>query len=243
MASTLEMTARLDEAVARHRLLDHPFYRAWVAGSLTRDDLAFYATQYWRQVQAFPRYLRALAPRVADPSARSALETNLADETEGDHPGLWVSFANALGVTRSDLDKTPPEPETRSCVTAFEEAAVGAPPAFALGMLYGYESQTPEVAATKAAGLRERYGLEGDPLAYFELHGLLDVEHSKELAGAIVAESELGGGPELSSSGATAGASAIWGLLDGVARARGVAQGGPRRFPFADRSRRGDPRS
>ena len=222
MTSTLELTARLDEAVARHRLLDHPFYRAWTKGSLTSNDLAFYSTQYWRQVQAFPGYLEMLAPRMAEPSARSALETNLADETGGDHPGLWVSFANALGVTRSTLDATPPEPETVACVEAFEQSSSGALPAFALGMLYGYESQTPEIATTKATGLREHYGLEGDSLAYYELHGRLDVEHSKDLVGAIAAESQRDGGPEASCSGAQAGASAIWGLLDGVARVRDV---------------------
>ncbi|MDQ5815116.1 MAG: iron-containing redox enzyme family protein [Actinomycetota bacterium] len=223
MTSTLQLTARLDEAVARHRLLDHPFYRAWTKGSLTGDDLAFYSTQYWRQVQAFPGYLETLAPRMAEPSARRALETNLADETGGDHPGLWVSFANALGIARSTLDETPPEPETVACVAAFQEACAGALPAFAVGMLYGYESQTPEIATTKATGLREHYGLEGDSLAYFELHGRLDIEHSKDLVGAIAAESKRDGGQEgASSSGARAGASAIWGLLDGVARVRGI---------------------
>ena len=223
MISTLELTGRLDEAVAGHRLLDHPFYRAWTNGSLTGDDLAFYATQYWRQVQAFPGYLETLAPRLAEPGPRSALELNLADETGGDHPGLWVSFANALGVTRSRLDETPPEPETVACVTAFEEAAADAQPAFALGMLYGYESQTPEVATTKAKGLREHYGLEGDSLAYFELHGRLDIEHSEDLAGAIAAECQTDGEPDAAISGAEAGARAIWGTLDGVARVRGIS--------------------
>ena len=220
MTSTLELTALLDEAVARHRLLDHPFYRAWAKGSLTGDDLAFYSTQYWRQVQAFPGYLETLAPRMTEPSSRSALESNLADETGGDHPGLWVSFANALGVARSTLDATPSEPETVACVAAFEEASSGALPAFALGMLYGYESQTPEIATTKAQGLREHYGLEGDSLAYFELHGQLDVEHSKDLVGAIAVEGQRDKGT--GASGAQAGASAIWGLLDGVARVRGI---------------------
>ncbi len=223
MQSMLELTARLDEAVSRHRLLDHPFYRAWVAGSLSNDDLAFYASQYWRQVQAFPGYLSALLPRVAQSSTRHTLEANLADETDGDHAGLWVQFAEAFGVSRTELDDTPPEPETRSCVAAFEEAAEGAEPTFALGMLYGYESQTPEVAVTKAAGLRDNYGFSGDSLAYFELHGQLDVEHSKELAGAIAAEGATIGDAQAPSSGAQAGASAIYTLLDGVARVRSIA--------------------
>jgi pyrroloquinoline quinone (PQQ) biosynthesis protein C len=160
---------------------------------------------------------------VAESSTRRTLEANLADETDGDHAGLWVQFAKALGVSRAELDDTPPEPETRSCVAAFEDATAGAAPAFALGMLYGYESQTPEVAVTKAAGLRDNYGFSGDSLDYFELHGQLDVEHSQELAGAIAAECAAQVDDETPSSGAQAGASAIFGLLDGVARVRGIA--------------------
>ena len=90
-------------------------------------------------------------------------------------------------------------------------------------MLYGYESQTPEIAVTKAAGLRDRYGISGDSLAYFELHGQLDVEHSKELAGAIADEGAMDAHNEAPTSGAQAGAFAIFGLLDRVARVCAIA--------------------
>jgi pyrroloquinoline-quinone synthase len=89
-------------------------------------------------------------------------------------------------------------------------------------MLYGYESQTPAVAKTKVDGLNRHYGIEGDGARYFELHGELDIEHSDELAramaGAIVDEDSRAEAVE----GARAGATAIWGLLDGVARARSI---------------------
>jgi pyrroloquinoline-quinone synthase len=209
----------LDQATQDRRLLDHPFYKAWAAGTLTTEDLGFYAGQYWRQVEAFPGYLETIAGRLPDGPTRDAVLANLADERDDDHPGLWLDFAAALGSDRTSTAAAEREPETSACVDAFTAAVTEASPEFALGMLYGYESQTPAVAETKVAGLKEHYGIDGAGLTYFELHGELDVHHSAEMAGAIDA---LAGDEDVAAAGARAGAEAIWKLLDGVARARGI---------------------
>lgn len=216
----MQLTERLDRAVAPRRLLEHPFYEAWSAGALTRDDLGFYAAQYWRQVEAFPGYLSRLSQRV-DGETRAGLEENLADELDGDHAGLWLRFAEALGRSPAQLAATSPEPETRHCVQAFIAGSERSP-LFALGMLYGYESQTPEVARTKVAGLRDHYSVEGPAVEYFELHGELDVAHSNELAAAIAREAGNEGDLAEAEAGVAAGADAVWTLLDGVARVRGI---------------------
>jgi pyrroloquinoline-quinone synthase len=218
-----DIAARLDHATRRHRLLDHPFYKAWADGRLTRADLAFYATQYWRQVEAFPGYLQVLADRLPEGRARAVVLDNLADERDGDHPGLWLDFAVVLGVDDTAVHATRPEPETTSCVNDFETATTSAPTACALGMIYGYESQTPEIAATKVTGLRGHYGIDGPGVAYFELHGELDVEHAADLAVAISDLADDEAAVADAEAGARAGAEAIWGLLDGVARVRGIA--------------------
>ncbi|MGH2729907.1 MAG: iron-containing redox enzyme family protein [Actinomycetota bacterium] len=217
---TDDLAARLDRATHDRRLLDHPFYRAWVAGSLTQADLAFYATQYWRQVEAFPGFLESLAGRL-NGRASAIVTDNLFDERDGDHPGLWRSFAAALGV--EDVGATAPEPETERCVGDFAAVTASASPSFALGMIYGYESQTPEVAATKVAGLREHYGIDGPGIAYFEIHGELDVAHARGLAEAIAAVADDDEALADAEAGARAGAEAIYGLLDGVARVRNIS--------------------
>ncbi|MCA1703996.1 MAG: iron-containing redox enzyme family protein, partial [Actinobacteria bacterium] len=150
-----ELRARLDEATLVKPLLQHPFYEAWAAGTLTRDDLSFYAGQYWRQVEAFPSYLETIAERLPEGAARDTVLSNLADERDDDHPGLWLDFAEALGRDRELTKDARPQPETSACVEAFEQAAQTATPAFAMGMIYGYESQTPKVAETKIRGLRD----------------------------------------------------------------------------------------
>lgn len=217
-----DLRTRLDDATRDHRLLEHPFYKAWAGGTLTPEDLSFYSTQYWRQVEAFPGYLENLAGRLGNGDGRAAVNANLSDEIDDDHPGLWVRFAEAFGVGRSDLESSKAEPETIACVDTFDDGTSSKSPAFALGMLYAYESQTPEVAATKVRGLRDHYGIDGDALEYFELHGALDVTHSDDLVGALESTARSEADVADAEAGARAGAAAVYGLLDGVARVRGI---------------------
>lgn len=222
MFTSEEVAARLDRATEDRRLLDHPFYKAWAAGELTTEDLGFYSTQYWRQVESFPRYLTTLADRLPGGPAAEIVRENLSDEVDGDHQGMWLSFADGVGVSAPEVRSSGSEPETNDCVERFTNGTATRSPLFALGMIYGYESQTPDVARTKVEGLRDHYGVTGPAAEYFELHAELDVEHSADLAGALAGmvsdETELAE----AEAGAKAGAEAVWTLLDGVARARSI---------------------
>ena len=214
---------RLNQATADRRLLDHPFYKSWAAGTLKREDLGFYSGQYWRQVEAFPGYLRDVAGRMEPGAPKETVEANLRDEVDDDHAGLWLRFAAALGREEEEVKSAPVEPETTDCVSTFSTAAASGALPYALGMLYGYESQTPEVAKTKVEGLRDHYGIVGRAAEYFELHGELDVEHSAELAAAIGRLCRSEDDLSQAEAGARRGAEAIYGLLDGVARVREIA--------------------
>ncbi len=217
-----DLKTRLDGATCGHRLLTHPFYRAWTEGTLTTADLATYAVQYWRQVQAFPGYLETIAGRLPHGRVRSIVEGNLSDERDGDHPGLWLRFAETVGASAEECREGLAETETSECVRAFTQSAETASLPFALAMIYGYESQTPEVADAKITGLRDRYGIDGEGVDYFTLHASMDVEHSRELLAAIgtLAHDEVS--IEEAEAGARAGAAAAWRLLDGVTRVRGI---------------------
>jgi pyrroloquinoline-quinone synthase len=222
MTNAAEVAARLDAKVAERKLLDHPFYKAWVAGELTTEDLRFYSTQYWHQVESFPGYLSSIADRLPSSPARTVVLENLSDEVDGDHKGLWLEFAKSVGAAESEVRETLPEPETNECVARFSEGTDSRSLAFGLGMLYGYESQTPDVAKTKADGLRDLYGIDGPGLDYFELHGELDVEHAGELAAAIAEVATDEDALRDAEAGARSGAEAIYRLLDGVARSRSL---------------------
>lgn len=215
-----DIAARLDKATEGRRLLEHPFYQAWAAGELTLDDLQVYSGQYWRQVESFPSYLTNVAERVDDEVAKKTVLENLSDEVDDDHAGLWLRFAASVGAEEGTVRGAPIETETSQCVAAFSEGTAAASVPFALGMLYGYESQTPAVAETKICGLKEHYGITGEGLDYFALHGELDVEHASELAAAIERVVVTEEDAAEAEAGARAGAGAIWGLLDGVERIR-----------------------
>src|SRR5438477_9707296 len=92
----------LESRIAKHDLLCHPFYKAWSAGELTREDLREYSADYYHHVAAFPTYLSALHSRLADGHLRRTVLANLAaEEIEGvPHSELWLDFAEAMGNDR-----------------------------------------------------------------------------------------------------------------------------------------------
>ena len=100
--NTAEFCEQLDARIAKYDLLCHPFYKAWAAGDLTRDDLREYAQDYYHHVEAFPSYLAAFALRLEEGELRRAVLTNMCDErgVEGGvvpHAELWLDFAEGMG--------------------------------------------------------------------------------------------------------------------------------------------------
>ncbi len=78
--NTTQFFEQLEASIARYDLLSHPFYRAWSAGELTRDDLREYARNYYHHVEAFPCYLAELALRLEEGELRRAVLANMCDE-------------------------------------------------------------------------------------------------------------------------------------------------------------------
>ena len=74
-----EFFSALDDRIAKYDLLCHPFYQAWAAGELTREELRAYAAEYYPQVASFPGHLLRLAARTQDAALRGALLMNRAD--------------------------------------------------------------------------------------------------------------------------------------------------------------------
>jgi pyrroloquinoline-quinone synthase len=208
----------LDQTIDPLHRLNHPFYRAWVNGELTKEHLAIYAEQYWHHIEAFPTYLETLRDRLPEGVARKVVEENLRDEVEGGHDDLWVDFANAVGVSTRELETSQPTATTRAAIADFKDACAERSPAFGLGALYAYETHTPATAVTKTEGLRDRYNVEEPGRAYFDVHAEVDQKHSADLFLAIEDSGELND----ATAGAQAGARAAWKLLDGIAAQCGI---------------------
>jgi pyrroloquinoline-quinone synthase len=208
----------LDELIQSRSILAHPFYVAWQRGELTREQLATYASFYYPHVAAFPGYIERARNRAVNPVVRAELQDNLADEltNPAPHDQLWLDFAEELGVDRATLAAAHPRPAAAAIVETFNVRTSG-DTAGALAALYAYESQQPEVAKQKVAGLRERYGVtDAKSLAYFEVHAKSDVRHSEGERQSIMQCLADGASHESVMESASEALNAYWGLLDGI---------------------------
>lgn len=196
----MDLFERIDAARARWNLLEHPFYRRWSCGDLTRDDLAYYAGEY-----------RHATVALAEVAARAAeLDGPAHAREEAEHIDLWDDFARAF---EADTRRSP-SAETAKCVSAWTapEDPVGA-----LAVLYAVEAGQPDVSQAKLDGLADHYGVDGDDpgAAYFALHAELDHEHAAR-SRELLAEHAKPEDEELLVGLAEDALRGNWALLDGV---------------------------
>jgi pyrroloquinoline-quinone synthase len=220
---TAEFFTRLDARIGKYDLLCHPFYKAWSAGELTRNDLREYAQDYYHHVEAFPSYLAAFGMRLEEGELRRAVLANMCDESGADgrpgrvpHSELWLDFAEGMGSSRN-LEWHTPVPEIRQLVRHFHQLASEGSPEDGLAAFYAYESQVPRVAQEKERGLRGMYGADDKTCGYFALHATADVYHSRVWRQQL--EKRIAANPEAAEAALDAAENAarmLWKALDGI---------------------------
>src|SRR5512133_1364169 len=190
----MELIERIDAARQRWNVLEHPFYKRWSCGELTRDELAHYAGEYRHAVVA-----------LADTAAKTGNEEHAREESE--HVWLWDEFAAAFGAGTVRA----PSPETAECIVAWTAPESRRE---ALAVMYAIEAGQPAVSQAKLDGLAEHYGVASGErgASYFALHTELDHEHAAE------SRRELTDGPDDDRlvEVAEAALRGNWTLLDGV---------------------------
>src|ERR671916_488782 len=156
---------RIDSEIEKRSLLKHSFYQLWSEGKLTIDHLQGYSKEYFQLVKIIPKFVENIAKLTHDPNTINA---NALEEAE--HVDLWVRFAKALGISRSDLINYGGSEKTNEAVDklmgpsnlTFEEAAAA---------MYAYERELPKISRSKIDGLKEFYGMDNeDAVKYFETH-------------------------------------------------------------------------
>ena len=222
--TTQEFFAELDARIAKYDLLCHPFYKAWAAGELSREDLGAYGREYFRHVEAFPAYLTEFGERLTDDATRRAVLANRDDEMgangERSHAELWLDFVEGMSGERN-FSPSAAVPEVSELVERFHAIAREGAPEEALAAFYAYESQVPRVAAEKARGLREMYSADEKTCGYFALHTTADVYHSRVWRNQL--GKAVGENPAAAERALIAGesaAKALWNALDGIEAAR-----------------------
>jgi pyrroloquinoline-quinone synthase len=223
--NTAQFFDQVEKSIARYDLLCHPFYRAWAAGELTREDLREYSRQYYHHVEAFPCYLAELAIRLDEGELRRAVLANMCDEKgtvdvagkdSVPHSELWLDFAEGMGARR-DMVLHLPIAEIRELIRYFHRVASEGTPEEALAAFYAYESQVPRVAKEKERGLRQMYGADDKTCSYFALHATADIYHSNVWRKQL--EQCLEVNPDAAQAALDAGentAKLLWQALDGI---------------------------
>ena len=156
----------LDLTVAKRNLLEHPFYKAWSAGTLPFEALRTYAREYGAFISLLPHAWETLH----DPDTA---------QEEREHAELWNGFAEALGTR---VAGTALLPEVQALTAAagrlFSDAASAA------GAMYAFEVQQPATAQSKLNGLKAHYQLPSGVEPYFEIHSHNEHE-ARKLAARI----------------------------------------------------------
>jgi pyrroloquinoline-quinone synthase len=138
-------------AFDKFSLLEHPFYKAWNDGNLTRTQIAVYAQEYG----AFIRLISEGWQRVG--------ENEIAGE-EQEHYLSWKKFANSLHAGK--IEATVPQVnELVSSTNKYFQSYSSA-----IGALYAFEAQQPGTASSKLQGLKEHYGDWHADETYFTIH-------------------------------------------------------------------------
>ncbi|MBI2573261.1 CADD family putative folate metabolism protein [Candidatus Woesearchaeota archaeon] len=173
----------LKQIVERKSLLQHPFYRLWLAGRLPKEALQKYTQQYFQLVDHLPRFISTLHSHCNNEYTRKILLINLMEEELGENNGgtshsqLWLDFAQEMGVGDHEIHSTILLPETKQvieliyayCHHSLSEGAAA---------LYAYESQVPQIAQEKLVALQQHYELSSPKaLRFFEVHKTADIKH------------------------------------------------------------------
>jgi pyrroloquinoline quinone (PQQ) biosynthesis protein C len=203
-----EIDAVLAEVLRDRRLLAHPFYRRWEAGTLEQAELAAYAGQYRHFEAALPVILERVVQRLDEPTARRLVQANLDDElgVPAPHLELFNGFAEAVGAP-AHADATPGTAALLDLYTSVADESPGC----ALAALAAYEVQASEIAASKADGLRSRYGVTDDGARFWDVHAGADEVHGAWIMEALAALAV--NAPEIRGASSSA-AAAWWAFLD-----------------------------
>ena len=166
---------RIDSEIEKYSLLKHSFYKMWSEGKLTINHLQGYSKEYFQLVKMVPKFVERMAGVTGN--SDDIVTKNACEEAE--HVELWVRFATALGVSRSDLINYGGSEKTNEAVArlmafanfTFEEAVAA---------MYAYEMELPKISSSKIDGLKKFYGMDSeDATKYFEIHEEADVRHAQ----------------------------------------------------------------
>ena len=172
------------EIAGFHKLrINHPFVKAICDGTATMDQVRTWAVQDYQFRCAVPRIALLRYVACSDPEFAPKLFEVAEEETRGllpgssGHPDMFVEFAEAIGLTRADLENASLLPATAAHLY-FAELVIHTHPWFVvMAAQVGAEGTFGPAAAALGKGFMESYGMTPESVRFFTVHVEADEEH------------------------------------------------------------------
>ena len=163
--------------------INHPFVKAVCDGTATMDQIRTWAVQDYQFRCAVPRIALLRYVACSDPEFAPKLFEVAEEETRGllpgasGHPDMFVEFAEAIGLTRADLENAALLPATAAHLY-FAELVIHTHPWFVvMAAQVGAEGTFGPAAAALGKGFMESYGMTHESVRFFTVHVEADEEH------------------------------------------------------------------
>ena len=161
----------------------HPFVEAVRSGSATLEHIRAWAVQDYQFRRAVPRIALLRYVACSDPEFAPRLFEVAEEETRGllpgsaGHPDMFVEFAEAIGLTRKDLEHAALLPATAAHLY-YAELVIHTQPWFVvMAAQMGAEGTFSPAAAALGHGFMDRYGMSPESVRFFTVHVEADEEH------------------------------------------------------------------
>jgi pyrroloquinoline-quinone synthase len=166
----------------KNRLLDHPFYKLWSKGKLSKEQLSKFSYSYYELVKLIP----VIWEQSVKGLKAESKDSDKVIKEESLHIIMWNQF-------KSQLDC-----ETFPGMKDIEKELTKMNPSELLGAIHAFEIQQPDISKIKKESLLYFYGIKSKFTRYFDEH-MNEAEHiefGKSLAGKYADKKDFESGFE-----------------------------------------------
>jgi pyrroloquinoline-quinone synthase len=185
-----EIFARLDELIASVPVDDNRFYENFRKRDLTRDELQFFADQYFYYIRTFPQILAGLSHRVDSEAVRVELAKTIVSELGEGLPGkkhfeLFQNVIGALGIKVRDDLAVEHTPESEALVQGLRQLFLRDSTIAAVGGHYTIEKVGLGMIHNLYEAFRRYPEISVENMEYFYLHLFLEADHVAWISEAV----------------------------------------------------------
>ena len=183
MASTKIFVERLREARDASHSKDHPFFRKWARGELTKRQMGYYLVMHYHFVTQYLNWLAHIWAHCPVDEVRQQILLNLMEEEDPTdrHMTMILDFCRACDYTTAEVTSASLLPCTEALNDWGWRVVYQRPwPVALTGLTIGLESQPPDIYPPLVESFPTHYGwhLDDRAVRFFAGHIEADTTHS-----------------------------------------------------------------